>query len=127
LDCGLEADFVSLCIFFVPVAQFAVSLQAIHQRTRGLQVQDCFGKNCTGQRTAICLGLHYTTALCIAPITVDRQLYLHELKGPNDLFKLGGQAPVVLLNQPDAFALQCAKSLYGNGTQGSIHGRALIA
>jgi len=105
-------------------AQFAVRLQAIHQRPGGLQVQHRLGQECTGQRAAIRLGLPHATPLCVAPITVDRQLDLGELEGPDDLFELGREARVVLLHQSDEFSLQGRKSLDGHGTQGSIHGRA---
>src|ERR1035437_9564447 len=53
-------------------AQFAVSLQAIHQRARTLQVQYRLGQECTGQRATISLGLPHATTLCVAPISVDR-------------------------------------------------------
>lgn len=69
-------------------AQLAVGLQAIHQRARGFQVQYRLGQECTGQRTGICLGLPHATTLCVAPITLDRQLDLRELEGANDLFEL---------------------------------------
>ena len=85
--------------------QFAVSLQMIYQRA------------------AIHLRLAYPTALCVAPITVDRQLYLRELEDANDLFELCTESRLVLLHQPYEFALQGRKSLDGDGTQGSRHGR----
>ena len=66
------------------------------------------------QRAATFLGLRNATALRIAPITVDRQFELREFKGANDLFKLGRQARVVLLHQPDDFALPGRKSVFSN-------------
>ena len=70
------------------------------------------------------------TPLCVAPISVDRQLDLGELESANDLFKLGAEARVVKIYQTDAFSLQGDKSLDSNGTQDNLgkipspHGRA---
>jgi hypothetical protein len=70
------------------------------------------------------------TPLCVAPISVDRQLDLGELESANDLFKLGAEARVVKIYQTDEFSLQGDKSLDSNGTQDNIgkipspHGRA---
>ncbi len=50
--------------------------------------------------------------------------FLRELEGTNDLFEIGREPRVVLFYQPDEFSLQARKFLDGNGTQGSIHGRA---
>jgi hypothetical protein len=102
----------------------SIPLLTIYQRSRGLQVQYRLGQECTGQRAAIRLGLPHATTLCVAPITVDRQLDLRELEGANDLFEFGRESRVVKLHQSYEFTLQGRKSLDGNGTQGSIHGRA---
>ena len=99
-------------------------MQAIYQRTRGLQVQCRLGQKCTGQGTAISLGLSNATPLCVAPISVDCQLDMREFKSSDDLFELWGEALVIKLYQTNEFALQSDKSLSGNWTQGSIHRRA---
>ena len=87
-ECGLAGQRMAQ-IKTAQSAQLAVCLQAIDQRPSGLQIQYRLGKKCTSQRAAILLWAPHATTLCIAPITVDRQLDLRELESANDLFELG--------------------------------------
>ena len=128
-----EGGFAGQCKAQIKAAQaakFAVRLQAIYQRSGGLQVQHRFGQEGAGQGAPVYLGLACAEPLGVASVTVDGQLDLRELEGSNDLFEFGRQASVVLFNQSDKFALQSSKSLDSDGTQGSIgktpspHGRA---
>jgi hypothetical protein len=71
-------------------AELAVDLQAIPER---------FGQEVASQRTTIRLRLpHHATALRVATITVKHQFDWAEPEDPDDLFKLGTQAQVVLFD-----------------------------